>query len=71
MGKKILGEEEGEIPVRLEVRVAAPADQIKLVLIAVDELRLGMGVALAGDEIERQRGEHVVIVEEGDEFACR
>ena len=44
--RQVLGEEEGGIPVRLEVRVAPPADQIKLVLIAVDELRLGMGVDL-------------------------
>ena len=57
------------IPVRLEVGVETAVLHVDLVLVGVDQLRVGMGVDLRGDLIEGYGCQEVIVVKEGDEVA--
>ena len=69
MGEKILGEEEGRIPIGFEMGVTASAHDVEFILVAVEQPRFRMLVDFEGDEIECGGREDIVVVEEGDKFA--
>jgi hypothetical protein len=68
MGEKILGEEEGRIPVGFEMCVTASPHDVEFILVAVEQPRFRMPVDFEGDEIECSGREDIVVVEEGDKF---
>ena len=61
--EKILGQEKRPIPVWFEVGITAASGGVELVLVAVDQLRVGLRLDFAGDKVERDWREHVVVVE--------
>ncbi len=57
-------------PVRLEVRIAARAGEVELVLVGVDHVGVGVRIEMRDDLCQRIGRQLVVMVEQGDEFAA-
>src|SRR3974390_1597472 len=63
---KVLSKQQKGVEVRLEVGVAPDARLIELVLVAVQQARVGMIRNRQRDHGERMFGKHVVVVQQGD-----
>ena len=66
-----VGEKEGRRPVRLELRGVTPAIRVDLVVVAVDEVRVGVVRVVEGEFGEAVGRDQVVVVEEGDDLTAR
>ena len=68
MADHIVAEHQVGVPVGLEIGGRPPPTVVDKVGIRVDDVRVGVGLELDGDLIERLFGEHVVVIEQRDEF---
>ncbi len=66
---QILAVEQLGVPVRLEVRVVATARLVDSILVAVDDVGIGMPVQLVHDGRQRMPRQHIVVIQQDDELA--
>ena len=66
---QVLAIEQLGVPVRLEVRVVSPARLVDPILVAVDDVGIGMPVQLVHHGRQRMTRQHIVVIQQDDELA--
>ena len=66
----VLGEEQFVIEIGLEIRIVSPSVGVDLVLVGVEQPRIGMPIDRFCNPIEGVCRQHVVMVDEGDKIPC-